>query len=125
MVRAHRRGGVDHAYALHGPGLVGGHVLPLDPRDTHHAVDLARRGRAASQNMAQGGSLAYLFHQLDGPGAVPELCQPGLHRDGDGPSGLNGVQAVVVAQPYQLGYGVEVVDAAVGAEGPVRLVLYA
>ena len=62
---------------------------------------------------------------LIAPSASPNSRCSALHGHGDGAAGLDGVHADVVAQPGQLGDGVQVVDAAVGAEGPDGLVLHA
>jgi len=61
--------------------------------------------------------------QLDRPLAVAKGSHARLHGYRQGGTGLDGVQPVEVAQAYHLGDVVEVVDLAIGAQRPVRLVL--
>ena len=75
-------------------------------------------GGAVAQNPAQGGALAHLLHEVDGPLRVPELGDPRLHGHADGRAHLDGVEAVVVVQAVQHGDGVQIVDAAVRRRGP-------
>ena len=68
-------------------------------------------------------TLAGLFHQPDGCIVVAELDDARIHGDADGDPHLDGVHADVVVQEVEHGDGVQVVDAAVAAVGPDRLVL--
>ena len=58
-------------------------------------------------------------------GAVAEGQDTGLHGHAEGHRGLDGVEADIVHQLVGLGDVVEIVDTAVGAHGPDRLVLKA
>ena len=123
MVGAHGARGVGHADALDRPRVVGRHGLALDDGDPLDAEDPAGHAGAVAQDAAQGGALAHFLDEIDGRLGVPEVAKPGLHGHPDGRAHLDGVQAEVVIQTIHHGDGVEVVDAAVGAVGPDRLVL--
>ncbi len=118
MVGAHGGGGVGDADALHSARLVSRHALALDHRAARHAQDPGGTVGAGAQDAAHGRALAHLVHQLDGLLAVTEFGQPTLHSHRQRGSGFDGVQAILVAQPYHLSHVVQVTDAAVGAQGP-------
>ena len=56
--------------------------------------------------------------QFDRAFAVAELDHSGLHRDSDSGAGLDGIQAVVIAQPNHLRNIVQIVNAAVCPQSP-------
>ncbi len=124
VIGPHRGGCIGDTDALDGARLVGRHPLALDRRDTRVAKGFGHKGRAAAQNPAQGGPLAHLLNQADGPLGIAERQDAGVHRHADADAGLNGIHAVSVAELHHLADGIQVVNAAVGAQRPVGFVLH-
>jgi hypothetical protein len=90
--------------------------LALDHRHAGDAQDSGRSGRTGAQNAAHRRTLADLVHQFDGRVGVAKLGQAALHGHRQRRAGLNGVQAVAVAQADQLSGHVQAVDATIGAQ---------
>ncbi len=124
VVGPHGADGVRHPDALDPAGLIGRHSLALHRGRALIAESVGRELRALAHDVPQRRALAdVLVQPLDRCLAVAERRQPGVHRHGDGVAGLDGVQPQVVAQPGQLGHRVQIVDAAVSAHRPRRLIL--
>ena len=87
------------------------------------AVGLCRYRGPASQDPSEGSALAHFLHEVDGSLGIAELGKARLHGNADGRSHLDGVDAEVVVHEIDHGDGVQVVDAAVAAVGPDRLIL--
>ncbi len=71
---------------------------------------LGRGDRAATQDLAELRSLADLIEQLDGGLPVPELGDPGLHRQPERVPSFDRVQTQVIAQPVHLRDCVQLID---------------
>jgi hypothetical protein len=83
---------------------------------------LAGNGGPVAQNSAQRCAVADFLDQLDGSLGVTEFGQPGFHGHADGGAHFDGVQTEIVIHAVQQGNGIQIVDAAVAAVGPDRLV---
>ncbi len=116
-------GGVGDADPLDSAGIVGRQSLVLDYRYPLDAEHLAGDGRAAAEHATEGSPFLNLFQQADCSCLVAELDDAGIHGDADGDAHLDGVHADVVVEEVEVGDGVQIVDAAMAAVGPDRLVL--
>ncbi len=126
-------GGVADAHALHAARVVGRDGLALHGHgDVRVAEALGGPGRALGQGVPQALPLSDLMRQIDhlvgvapGDPLLDQLLFAGLHRHRQHIAVLDGVNPVVVAEVDDESNGVTVVVAAVGAQGPRRLVLEA
>ncbi len=123
MVRALGRGGIRDADPLGRARVVSRQGLAFHDGHALDAEGLSGDLGAAADDAAQRGPLLHFLEKLDGGGRVAESGHTGLHSHGDGGSHLNGVQPDVVVHAVHAGDGVQVVNAAVGAVCPDRLVL--
>ena len=123
MVRAHGRGGVGHAVALHAARVIGGNALIFNRRYPGVIEMPAHRRRSVADNFADLASPGDFLQHVDGSLGVAKLFISCVHGHAHGNPGVHGVQADVITQKVQPGNSIQIRDAGHTAHGPDGLVL--
>jgi hypothetical protein len=122
VVGTHGGGGIGDADALNGAGIIGRHGLALDHGHALHTEDLPGDGGPVAQNSAQRCSVTDFLEQLDAAWASPNLASPAsMATPMVAPiSMVSRPKSSSMRSSWAMAS--RIVDAAVAAVGPDRLV---